>query len=92
MWIIVSLIFTRVLAHGFVERTDRKRRHLGLGFERRGDQIGVSFLFLRFLLFSVVLLSISTRRCFGSLAREGVSVWEERVVSLLLSRVSLTFG
>ena len=27
-----SLIFTRVLAHGFVERADRKRRHLGFGF------------------------------------------------------------
>ena len=32
--VIVSLIFTRVLAHGFVERADRKRRHLGFGFRR----------------------------------------------------------
>ena len=36
----ISLIFARVLAHGIVERADRKRRHLGLGFER--------LLFLRF--------------------------------------------
>ena len=61
----ISLIFTRVLAYGFVERADRKRRHLGLGFERRDwPEAAPSWIrfraspFLRFLLFLVVLLPV----------------------------------
>ena len=36
--------FAHAIAHGFVERADRKRRHLGFDFERWVDQSGVPFL------------------------------------------------
>ena len=62
VWVIISLIFTRVLAHGFVERADRKRRHLGFGFERRDDQIGVSFLSSVFALLGCSFIYIYRRR------------------------------
>ena len=62
-----SLIFTRVLAHGIVERADRKRRHLGFGF--------------RTTLFLVVLLPVCIGRLVGLLAREGATGLE--VVLLL---------
>ena len=73
-----------MIAHGFVERADRKRRHLGFDFERWVDQSGVPFLSSVFSLFSVVPLFVYTRRCFGSLALEGVSVWEGRVCPFVI--------
>ena len=48
VWII-SRSFSLILAHGIVERADRKRRHLGFGFERRDWSERSFFSFLRFL-------------------------------------------
>ena len=84
---------------GFVERADRKRRHLGLGFERRDwPEAAPSWIRFRasglirseFLSFPpfLALLGCSFiyiyKTVVGLLALEGVSVWEGRVVALLL--------
>ena len=67
-----------------MKRADRKRRHLGLGFERRDwsdrQRLVSSVLALLDCSFAHFYKTVV-----GLLAREGVTGWEERVVSLLLS-------
>ena len=79
VWIIISLIFAYVLAYGFVERADRKRRHLGFGIER---WVGSDWSFFPFssVCSSRLFFYLYTRRLVDLLAIEGVSVWEGRVV------------